>query len=108
MSAATSKKTHVKTLGYNSADIGSTCSATDTLCVLATDATTAGTCGSSLSTFSLTPLGRKGGTGISQANWGASDYPGSTLNTITLSGASGDSLYFGPLTHTDGVGNIQN
>jgi hypothetical protein len=86
-----------------SVDMGTTCNASGTLCVLASDGTTTGDC-SGLS-FTLPALGRKAvtaGTNGAASDHGASGYP-STPN-ITLTGASGDDLYFGPLTPTSGVG----
>jgi hypothetical protein len=72
-----------------STDMGSTCVATDTLCVAASDATTAATCGSALSSFALPALGRKAAT-----SFAASAYP--TSPNVLLNGTSTDDIHFGP------------
>jgi len=98
-----------------SADMGTTCNATSSLCVLASDGTTTGTCGSTTTNFQLTALGRLGGAteSPSSANneqsgltYGTSMYPGGTANIITLNGTSSDSLEMGPATPTTGVGQL--
>jgi hypothetical protein len=89
-----------------STDMGSTCNAVDTLCVTAANVSTTGTCGSSLTTFALTPMGRKlasgSGAGVAAVTtWAASLYPASA--NVTLDGTSTDDLHFGITTPTTGV-----
>ena len=91
--------------GIGSSDMGATCNSTETLCVAATDLTTAGTCGTSLTTFALPAIGRQTVTGTSQT-FAASQYPGGSDNAIVLDGTATDSLNFGPTTPTAGVGTI--
>lgn len=91
-----------------STDMGTTCNAIDTACVSSANISNAGTCGSTLTTFSLAALGRKTATGTNTgtvpiATWAATQYP-STPGTVTLNGTATDDLYFGPLTATTGVG----
>ena len=94
----------VNIYGTGSTDMGATCNTTDTICVLASDASTAATCTGPEQSFSLPALGRLAESGVAQANWGASGYPGGGGNTITLNGTSGDDVHFGPIVPTVGVG----
>lgn len=85
-----------------SSDMGSTCNAADTLCVAAVDGITPASCGGL--SFALSALGRKDvpiGTNGAAHHSGVSQYPAAPL--VTLTGTSGDDLYFGPLTPTTGV-----
>ena len=91
-----------------SVDMGTSCYDIGTLCVSASDGTTSGTCDTSLTTFALTPLGRKSTASTATlvvGNWGVSAYPATGAN-LTLDGSSTDDLRFGPTTPTTGVGNI--
>ena len=89
-----------------SSDMGATCNKTASLCVLASDATTAGTCASGVTTFALPPIGRDAAAASTGNNitssWAASAYLG-TGEAVTLNGKTTDALYFGPLTPTAGV-----
>ena len=93
-----------------SVDQGVTCLTAASLCVLASDATTAGTCGTALKTFGLPPLGRAAvkaseGNKLS-TSFGASAYP-ATGTLVTLNGTGTDAIYFGPLTPTPGTGTLK-
>jgi hypothetical protein len=92
-----------------SADMSTTCGATDTACVLASDGITAATCGTSATTFSLVPMGRAGGATQTTTGqtYGASQYPGGSSDVIVLNGTTTDSLRFGPLTATAGTTPLQ-
>jgi hypothetical protein len=92
--------TNVYAVGSN--DMGATCTASNNICVDASDLTTAGTCSASLQTFLLPALGRKATSGAQTD--GASGYP-ATPN-VTLDGSTTDDLWFGPTTPTSGVGNM--
>jgi len=78
--------------GTGSVDMGATCGSTDTICVLASDASTSATCSAGEKIFSLPAIGR-----TSSGSSGASGYPGGASNTINLltSGAQ-DAVQFGP------------
>jgi len=97
--------------GTGSTDMGATCNSVDTLCKLASDMTTAGDC-TALTTFDIPAMGRvaatsSGATGTIPATWGASTYPASPSPAVTLDGTSTDSMYFGPVTPTTGLGLFQ-
>lgn len=78
--------------GTGSVDMGSTCNATDTICVLASDATTSASCSTAEMTFSLPAIGRE-----SNGTSGASQYPGGGLDTIVvLTTGAPDAVQFGP------------
>ena len=82
-----------------SGDMGTTCNARATACVLASDLSTTDGC---TQAFTLPPLGRQAGAGAH--DFGASTYP-DTPN-VTLDGTDTDSLHFGPEAPTAGVGNL--
>lgn len=88
-----------------SPDMGETCLATTELCVAASDVSSPAVCSAELKQFSAAPLGRTKTAGTTQT-FGASEYPGSTANQITLNGTETDSLHFGPLKPTSGVSAI--
>jgi hypothetical protein len=100
--------------GIGSPDMGTTCGASDTFCVAASDVTTPATCGSAVKTLTLPALGRMSTTGPnaggpgaaadSGASWAASQYPRGSSDGIVLDGTTSDSLYFGPTGPTAGVG----
>lgn len=97
--------------GTGSTDMGSTCAAVDSICVAASDASTPATCTTPQQTFQLAALGRmsavSSGTGpVTPPSWAASQYPGGPSNTLQLSGDTNDSLHFGPMTPTPGVGKL--
>ena len=83
-----------------SADMGATCSATDTLCssVNSTESTSGVNC--SGVTYALTPLGRGPYTGPSGTPLGGSAYAN---NTIVLRANGTDDTLFGPATLPDGL-----
>jgi len=88
-----------------SVDSSGTCQSISTLCVAAADATTAGSCTSTLEAFTLTPIGRAAlaESSVATQNWAVSPYP--TTPNITLTGVSTtDSIYFGPTAPTATVG----
>ena len=91
--------------GQGSLDMGMTCVTTEDLCVSASDISTTSTCSSALQTFALPPLGRVSTTGPNNT-WGASEYPGSATDQITLDGTTTDSLNFGPTAPTAGTGTL--
>ncbi len=103
--------TNIYAVGSN--DMG-TCGAAQTVCASAADLTTPGTCSGSLTSLAITPLGREQTTGPNAAGPGnppnpsafysASAYPGDAADTILLNGTTSDSLHFGPLAPTPGVG----
>ena len=76
--------------------MGTTCNATDTLCVNATDLTTAGAC-NELDEIALPALGR-----IAVGNFGGSQYPDPP--NMTFDGTATDDHRFGPDEPTAGVG----
>lgn len=81
---------------------GPGCAAPDTLCGTAADLSVAGDC-AAISTFALPALGRTAVTaGSHQA--AASLYPDSP--NVILNGSATDSLDFGPVVPTDGVGSF--
>jgi len=86
-----------------SVDYDTTCAATDTACVEASDVTvyTTGCDTSSVSDFSLTALGREESYGWQTI--AASQYPGGSENTVVLDGTSTDTLHFGPTGMVSGV-----
>jgi hypothetical protein len=86
--------------GIGSTDMGTTCNDPATLCVSAAALDTPAAC-PSLS-FTLPALGRKAGAGAHA--FGASGYP--AVPGITLDGTPSDSLHFGPLAPTGGVGDF--
>jgi hypothetical protein len=91
-----------------SSDMGTVCQMTDTLCVLASDATTAGTCAPPLTSFALNPMGRESAPSTASmvvGSWGPSNYP-STPNVL-FNGTATDAIHFGPASPTLGVGNIK-
>ena len=75
--------------GTGSVDMGATCGAIDTICVLASDATTTATCSAGEMTLSLPAIGRK-----AYGSNGVSLYPASA--NITLSADGNDDTLFGP------------
>lgn len=84
--------------------VGGACNAVDTLCVLASDITTPGTCAST--TFTVSELGRKAvasspTTVLAGAMHQASTHP--AVPNVTLNGTSTDDINFGPTTPTAGV-----
>jgi hypothetical protein len=108
----------LKSDGTNIYAIGSddmgTCGALQTVCASAAALTTPGTCTGSITNFAIPPLGREQTTGPNAAGPGnppdptayysASAYPGGAADTIRLDGTTSDSLHFGPLAPTPGVG----
>ena len=94
-----------------SIDMG-TCTSVGTVCVAASDLTSAGTC-DGLENFAIPPMGRtssrgphSGGPGNDagpDGMWSPSRYPGDSADTITLDGTSTDSLHFGPTEPTAGA-----
>jgi len=77
-----------------SADMGSTCVATDTLCANATDLSVAESdCTILQNDRALPAMGRMAN---ADKGWGASDYPGGTADQIIMSCDSSDSAHFGP------------
>lgn len=93
--------------GIGSVDMASSCAAPATICVKASDASTSATCTTDQQTFTIPALGRVAGTGVAQANWGASAYPGGGSNTVHLTGLTSDDLHFGLTAPTSGVGAYQ-
>jgi hypothetical protein len=103
--------------GVGSTDMGQTCNDQGTFCVQASDVMTPADCsGDGVSTFALTPLGRRESMGSGLAHttapdggvaWGASKYPGADANQVVLDGTNTDALHFGPSTPTAGVGSFQ-
>jgi hypothetical protein len=99
--------------GAGSIDMGTTCNATGTLCIEASDLSTPATCDASIMSFALPALGRvpstgpnAGGPGVPHdagAEWAPSAYPGGSADTIVLDGTSTDSLHFGPTAPSPGV-----
>jgi len=71
------------------------CMPTDSSCTDANSITTPTTCSTSVNTFSLPALGRK-----AYATFPASNYPGGSLNTVTLANSGPDDTFFGPTTPT--------
>jgi len=108
----------LKSDGTNIYAVGSddmgTCGDPQTVCASAADLTTPGSCTGSVTSFGVTPLGREQTTGPNAAGPGnppnpsafysASAYPGGAADTILLDGTMSDSLHFGPLAPTPGVG----
>ncbi len=82
------------------------CGAVDTLCVAANDATTSSTgcVAAGLTTFDLPAMGRAATTSSTGGTWPASEYPGGASDTVVLDGTSSDTLHFGPMSPTPGVG----
>ncbi len=79
--------------------VSGACQAQDNNCVLASDATTTGSCTPPLTTFSnTTAIGRAAISGTS-ISWAADP----TNTNVTLNGSSSDALAFGPTTATTGV-----
>jgi len=99
--------------GAGSIDMGTTCDATGTLCIEASDLSTPATCDASIMSFALPAFGRVASTGPNAggpgaphdagATWGPSAYPGGSADTIVLDGTSTDSLRFGPTAPSAGV-----
>lgn len=99
--------------GAGSIDMGTTCDAIGTLCIEASDLSTAGTCDASVMSFALPALGRVTSMGPNAAGpgnprdagavWAASAYPGGSGDTIVLDGTNTDSLRFGPTAPSAGV-----
>ena len=92
-----------------STDMGTTCNATDTLCVAASDVMTPGLCAASaVSAFTLPGLGRRSDAGTTQT-WAASEYPAAAagIGNVLLNGTSADALYFGPTAPTMGAANLR-
>lgn len=85
-----------------SLDMGSSCTESGTLCVAASDISTATSCSGALTSFSTQSLGRKATSGMT-GSIGASGYPGGTNNQVVLNGTDSDSLRFGPSDVTAGV-----
>lgn len=91
-----------------SADMGTTCSALQSLCVSAGDATTPSTCAAPLTTFTLTPIGRQtvpSTAPVVNGNWAVSQYP-AAAPYLLFNGTSSDSIHFGPTGPTSGAGNL--
>jgi hypothetical protein len=87
-----------------SADGGATCAATDTSCTSALNvSSTLTNCSSSVTTMTLTPLGRQSYLGPEGTTLGASDYPGGSDNQIVLRADGNDTTLFGPLVVPDGL-----
>jgi hypothetical protein len=84
-----------------------------TICVQASDGTTAvtGTCSVSQSNFSLVPLGMEAvaaGVGVTNTSaMPASVYPGGSSNNVVLNGTATDDVHFGPTAPSTGVGKFQ-
>jgi len=100
---------HLKSDGTNvygiaSLDGGDSCQDVDTLCVLASDVKTAGTCGAPLKNFDLQALGRRAGTAGPIA-FAASKYPAAP--TLVFDGTKTDAVNFGPTVPTPGTGNFR-
>jgi hypothetical protein len=98
--------------GVGSGDMATTCAPRDTFCVAARDVATPSMC-EPPPMFALPALGRVTSTGpnaggpgahTADAVWAASQYPGGADNTIMLDGTASDSLQFGPVSPTPGVG----
>lgn len=75
-----------------SVDMGATCVAADTNCVLSLDLTSVGTSACiDVSDFTLPALGRQ-----NYSTFGASAYPGGAANQVVLSVSGNDACFFGP------------
>jgi len=90
-----------------STDMGTSCQPADSLCVAASDATTASTCAAPLTTFDLAALGRISTPSTATlvvGSWGVSLYPASP--SLTFNGTASDAIHFGPIAPTPGVGSL--
>ncbi|MDP9148908.1 MAG: hypothetical protein M3O36_03055 [Myxococcota bacterium] len=83
-----------------SADMGTVCTESASLCVAASDVTTTAMCASN--SFALRALGRAATSGPN-GTWASSKYPGAGSDGVVLDGTSSDSLGFGPSAPTPGV-----